>query len=70
MYSMPVYKFRKESKFAYCNDCYLRVNRVYQRMQKTVIFKGFAWFCKECNTFTLDKDVVSVHSVGIEKVFP
>ena len=54
---MTAYKLFKGNKFAYCDDCYMRVNRVYQREKKSGVFKGFAWFCNRCNTFTLDKDV-------------
>ena len=58
---MVAFKYHKTDKFAYCRECYTRVNRVYQRAKKTGVFVGFAWYCKECESFTLDVNVEWIH---------
>lgn len=48
------YKIHEDGKFAYCEKCSNRVNRVYERKRHSGRFVGIGWNCIRCKTIFYD----------------
>lgn len=63
---MTAFKYEITSKFGYCSECWSRINRTYQREKNTGVFKGFGFYCNECNELTIDKNIITFDDIKFE----